>query len=102
MRNFNNFARAASVAALLAMSTGAHAADDKAKARAAIAEARGKIEAGDKIGASAEAAGLQEQARAALRTAEDRLKRGDKKLARFGSRACLAARRCGPRHRQPA
>ena len=52
----------------------AHASDDQAKARAAIAEARGKIEAGDKVGASSEAEpGCRRQARAALANAETML-----------------------------
>ncbi len=75
------FTRAASAAALMALSAvPAHASDDD-RARAAIAEARGKIEAGDKIGTSGEAPGIQARARAALRDAEDLLAHGKEKRA---------------------
>lgn len=75
--------RAIGVSALLAMSSlsvTAHAglADD---ARKAIAAAKAKIEAGDKIGASGEAGGVQVQARAALERAEAEFGKGDKNEA---------------------
>lgn len=59
------------------------------RARAAIAEARGKIEAGDKVGASSGAPMLQTDARKALGDAELLLARGKK------TESLAAARRAG-------
>lgn len=80
MHRFGLFTSIASVSALLALSTVPAAADPgKAdRARSAIAEARGKIEAGDKVGASAQAPELQARARASLASAEALLSRGKK------------------------
>lgn len=52
-------------------------AGDENRARAAIAEAKAKIETGDKIGATADAADIQARARAALADAERQLKDDD-------------------------
>lgn len=49
---------------------GAALAKDERVARAAVAEARGKIEAGDKAGVGGQAADVQARARAALERAE--------------------------------
>jgi hypothetical protein len=54
------------------LSTGAYAGE-QTRAEAAIAEAHGKIDAGDKAGAANQAPELQAQARSELRTAEDLL-----------------------------
>ncbi len=75
--------RAIGISALLAMtslSVTAHAglADE---ARKAIAAAKAKIEAGDKIGASGEAATIQVQARDALHRAEAEFGKGEKNEA---------------------
>ncbi len=48
-------------------------AGEETRAQAAIAEAKGKIDAGDKVGAGDQAPQLQDQARAALATAQDLL-----------------------------
>ena len=80
MTNFRILTRAAAISTVVAfsaLSTTAYAGEAE-RARAAIAEAKGKIEAGDKVGASGEAAGLQTQARAALQSAQERLAHGKK------------------------
>jgi hypothetical protein len=56
-------------------------AGDQANAQAAIAVARGKIAAGDKVGTNRMAPELQEQARVALREAQDLLDNHHKKEA---------------------
>ncbi|WP_353227844.1 hypothetical protein [Novosphingobium sp.] len=48
-------------------------AGEQTRAEAAIAEAKGKIDAGDKVGANDQAPALQSQARAALMSAQDML-----------------------------
>jgi hypothetical protein len=48
-------------------------AGEQTRAEAAIAEAKGKIDAGDKVGANDQAPGLQSQAREALMSAQDML-----------------------------
>lgn len=83
MHSFQRISRAAGVSALLALSTipvAAHAgkADE---ARAAIAEARGKIDAGNKVGASGVTPEMQSRAQAALASAEAHLNKGDKDAA---------------------
>ena len=66
--------RVALAAALAAaMAPTAVYAGEQTKAEAAIAEARGKIDAGDKVGASEQAPQLQAQAREALASAQDLL-----------------------------
>ena len=71
----------AAMSAALAFSTPALAAGKHERAEAAIAEARAKIDASAKVGASAQTPRLQADAAAALRTAEERLARGDKEEA---------------------
>lgn len=80
MKRVNHFARTVSISALLALTAfpvTAHAGEAD-RARAAIAEAKGKIEAGDKVGASSGAPMLQTEARASLGNAELLLARGKK------------------------
>jgi len=78
----------ATAAILLSLATPALAGEAD-RARAAIAEARGKIEAGDKVGASSGAPMLQTDARKALGDAELLLARGKK------TESLAAARRAG-------
>ena len=83
MSNSNSLARKVSLAALLvasAIPTSVYAGDHT-NAVAAIAEAKGKIDAGDKVGVGTEAPELQAQARAAIGSAEDLLARGKKREA---------------------
>lgn len=75
-----HFTRAAAISTALVLSVAAQAGEAE-RARQAIAEAQGKIDAGDKAGANGEAALLQAQARTALQSAEDRLSRGRKEEA---------------------
>jgi hypothetical protein len=79
----------ATTAVLLALGTAPATAGEADRARAAIAEARGKIAAGDKVGASSGAPMLQTEARAALGDAEVLLARGKK------TESLAAARRAG-------
>jgi hypothetical protein len=79
----------ATTAVLLALGTVPASAGEADRARAAIAEARGKITAGDKVGASSGAPMLQTEARAALGDAEVLLARGKK------TESLAAARRAG-------
>ena len=79
----------ATTAVLLALGTAPATAGEADRARAAIAEARGKIAAGDKVGASSGAPLLQTEARAALGDAEVLLARGKK------TESLAAARRAG-------
>jgi hypothetical protein len=51
------------------------------RAQAAIAEARGKVDAANKAGTAGQVPGLQARAQAALRTAEEDVARGDKEQA---------------------
>ncbi len=83
MRTLTALTRAAGISALLAvsaLSTPAFAGKND-RAQEAIAVAKSKIEAADKLGASAEAAGLQMRARDSLRTAQDLLSHGKKDAA---------------------
>jgi len=80
--------RTAGLSAVIALSTlpAAAYAGKHTLAVAAIAQAKGKIEAGDKVGAGRQAPELQAQARASLSNAQDLLSRGHK------GEAILAAR----------
>ena len=80
MRRIDIFTRTVGISALLALSTvPAYADPGKAdRAHAAIAEARGKIDAGERVGTSAEAPELRARARASLASAEALLERGKK------------------------
>ncbi len=83
MRNVHSFARTVAVSALIAvsaMSTPAFAGKND-RAQEAIAVAKGKIEAADKVGAAAEAGGLQMQARDSLLKAQALLSDGKKDAA---------------------
>ena len=76
MNTLNHMATKAGLAALLAaaiLPTTAFAGE-QARAEAAIAEAKGKIDSGDKMGVGDQAPELQGQARQALMTALDLLK----------------------------
>lgn len=75
MIRFTHFKSTVALAALLAstMLPIAAYAGEQTRAEAAIAEAKGKIDAGDKVGAGDQAPQLQGQARAALATAQDLL-----------------------------
>lgn len=83
MRRSGIFTRAVGFSALLALATVPATAGPgkKDRARAAIAEARGKIDAGEKVGVSTQAPELQVRARAALASAEELLARGKKDAA---------------------
>ncbi len=75
--------RAIALTAMLLSTTvpiAAHAGD-RDRANVAISEAKGKIDAGDKVGASTQAPELQAQAREALMSAEAQLANGKKKDA---------------------
>ena len=67
----------ATVLSLSTLSVAAHAGKHE-QAVEAIAQARGKIQAGDRVGTSAQAPEAQAEARAALTNAEDLLARGKK------------------------
>jgi hypothetical protein len=67
--------------AVVALASLPATAGEADRARQAIAEAQGKIDAGDKAGANGEAALIQTQARDALQSAKDRLNRGRKEEA---------------------
>lgn len=76
MTKFHRLTPALGMAALLAatvMVPTSALAGEQTRAEAAIAEASGKISAGDKVGASEQAPDLQRQARAALMAAQDML-----------------------------
>ncbi len=83
MRHVQSFARAAAISALLAVSalSSPALAGKNDRAQEAIAVAKGKIDAADKVGASAEAGGLQMKARDALRNAQALLSDGKKDAA---------------------
>ncbi len=80
MRNFNRFARRVAIVGVVALATmpSTAFAGEKERAVAAIAEANGKISAGNMVGASAEAMGLQSRAKADLARAQDLLSHGKK------------------------
>jgi len=78
MTRILNAVSCAALSAALALSTPAFAAGKHERAQAAIAEARAKIDASAKVGASAQTPQLQADAQAALRIAVERLARGDK------------------------
>ncbi|MGC7995795.1 hypothetical protein, partial [Salmonella enterica] len=71
----------AALAAVLAFSSPAFAEGKHERAEAAIAEARAKIDASAKVGATAETPRLQAEAQAALRTAQEDLASGKKEEA---------------------
>jgi len=79
-RRTNLFTRTIAVSALLAISglPVAAYAGEADRARAAIAEAKGKIEAGDKVSSEGEAADLQGRAHAAFQSAQNNLSKGRK------------------------
>ncbi len=89
MRNAFKQAASLSILALILASPTPAFAGKANDARAAIASAKGKIEAGDKVGASVEAGRMQAQARAALQNAESALSHGHK------DEAITAARHAG-------
>ena len=80
MQRLGKITRTIALSTMLALSTFSVAAyaGKHEQAVEAIAQARSKIEAGDKVGTSTQAPELQTQARAALTTAERLLFRGEK------------------------
>ena len=78
MNRIFNVVSVAAMSAALVFSAPASAAGKHERAQAAIAEARAKIDASAKVGASTQSPRLQADAQAALRNAEERLARGDK------------------------
>ena len=83
MKRLTHFTRKASLAALLAATVlpGVAYAGDQTNAEAAIAEAKGKIDAGEKVGVSDQAPELQAQAREELMSAEAKLSHHHKREA---------------------
>ena len=75
MMNLHHFTPRLGLAALLAatMLSSAAYAGEQNRAELAISEAKGKIDAGDKVGVGEQAPELQGQARETLRSAEDQL-----------------------------
>lgn len=69
---------ATAASALVLMASPVHAEGKADRARAAIAEARGKVQTLGTLGAAGEAPRMVAQAQAALRSAEDNLKGGNK------------------------
>jgi len=91
MTYFTSITRTVGVSALIAFSalpTSAYAGKHS-QAVEAIAQAKGKIDAGDKVNAASQAPELQAQARASLSSAQDLLSKGHK------DEAILAARHAG-------
>lgn len=80
MTYFASITRTVSVSALIALSTlpTSAYAGKHTLAVAAIAQAKGKIDAGDKVNAGSQAPELQAQARASLSSAQDLLSKGHK------------------------
>jgi hypothetical protein len=84
MNRYKPFARSIGISTLIALSAipvTVYAGDANNRAIAAIAQARGKIQSGDKVGVSGEVPVLQSQARAALADAEALLSKGKKEGA---------------------
>jgi hypothetical protein len=73
MRNLSNLGRGVALAALLAISATPAFAGKEDRAKRAIAEAQGKIDAAEKAGTGGEAPGIIAQANSALRTAKEDL-----------------------------
>ncbi|QNA85699.1 hypothetical protein G4G27_18210 [Sphingomonas sp. So64.6b] len=93
MRNYSMMTRALCVSALLLSSaTPAFARGKTDRAHEAIAAAKAKVEAANKLGASGEVPRLQAQAQAALRSAEEDLaaKRKDEAIAEANRASELA------------
>lgn len=78
MKRSNLIATTIGATALMFAGSPALAQGKADRARAAIAEARGKIDAANKVGVAGDAPRLQAEAQAALRTAEEELARGKK------------------------
>jgi hypothetical protein len=82
MHSLTTIVRGFAISATLAMAMpGIAFAGQNDRAQMAIAEARGKISAGNMIGAGQEASGLQTRARASLNDAESLLSKGKKEAA---------------------
>ncbi|AYJ84762.1 hypothetical protein D3Y57_01270 (plasmid) [Sphingomonas paeninsulae] len=81
MKRSNFLARSAGISVLLLLASPAYAEGKADRARAAIAEATGKIDAANKLGANGEVPRLQAEAQAALRTARENLASGHKEEA---------------------
>lgn len=76
-----NFARSLCLPALIALAATPALAGKADRARVAIGQAQGKVDAANKLGASGEVPHLQAQAGAALRAAQEDLSRGKKEDA---------------------
>lgn len=88
MRYFASITRTVSVSALIALSTlptSAYAGKHSLAVQA-IAQAKGKIDAGDKVNAGSQAPELQAHARASLSSAQDLLSKGHKDEAIMAAR----------------
>lgn len=81
MREFISLRNGAAMAAALMLASTPALAGKADRARSAIAEAQGKIDAADKIGLSGETPHLQAEAEASLRQAREDLKSGHKEAA---------------------
>jgi hypothetical protein len=81
MREFISLRNGAAMAAALMLVTTPALAGKADRARSAIAEAQGKIDAANKIGVSGETPHLQAEAEASLRQAREDLKSGHKEAA---------------------
>src|ERR1700712_5235922 len=81
MLNYKLIAPNAAISALMLLATPAFAEGKADRARAAIAEASGKIDAANKLGANGEVPRLQPEAQAALRSARENLASGHKEEA---------------------
>lgn len=78
MKRSNLIATTVGATALMFAGSPVFAQGKADRARAAIAEAHGKIDAANKVGVAGDAPRLQAEAQAALRTAEEELARGKK------------------------
>ena len=82
MRNLSNLGRGVALAALLAVSATPALAEGKHdRAKEAIAEAHGKVDAAEKAGTMGEVPGITARANASLRAAEEDLSAGHKTAA---------------------
>ncbi|MDB5715364.1 MAG: hypothetical protein JWO15_2761 [Sphingomonadales bacterium] len=81
MQRSKFIARGAAISAFLMLANPAYAEGKADRARAAIAEASGKIDAANKLGANGEVPRLQAEAQAALRSARENLASGHKEEA---------------------
>jgi hypothetical protein len=81
MKRSNSIARGAAFSVLMLLATPVYAEGKADRAKTAIAEATGKIDAANKLGANGEVPRLQAEAQAALRSAREALSSGHKEEA---------------------